>query len=339
MKLQVSLSSWRQNILSHHFLFSFDSPAPVSCWLEENYLVYSLEDVRFLICWVWEHKFLGCCFDFFSFIGIPQIDPRFQTLWRDFLTPLLAIAQYQTWTCFHRWRAFIRSRLLASFRHGVLLSNRIRIVRKKVAKKATSIEKFIILNKHRRWSHSPLEKLPSVRMSASGFLVFTYLTWILGSKLILSNNQEQPCGFWTRVSLLDFVLWWSSWTLPRCLQKCTTEILCGKNAWWRAHNPLHSIDQPSCLLLTLQVLVMEWRASVSCMLVCFGWTLLLVERRNSITTAQRSRASNPSIRNPASREMTSDSLQLCETEVCFLHIQLTGTNVLLRKKKKHKTPP
>ena len=31
--------------------------------------------------------------------------------------------------------------------------------------------------------------------------------------------------------------------------------------------------------------------------------------------------------NPASKEMISDSLELCETEVCFLHIQLIGTNV------------
>ena len=34
MKLQVSLSSWIQNVFPHHFLCSFDSPAPVSCWLE-----------------------------------------------------------------------------------------------------------------------------------------------------------------------------------------------------------------------------------------------------------------------------------------------------------------
>ena len=43
------------------------------------------------------------------------------------------------------------------------------------------------------------------------------------------------------------------------------------------------------------------------------------------------------MRNPASREMISDSVELCETEVCFLHIQLTGTNVLLPKI--YKTPP
>ena len=37
------------------------------------------------------------------------------------------------------------------------------------------------------------------------------------------------------------------------------------------------------------------------------------------------------MRNPASREMTSASLELCETEVCFLHIQLMGANVRLPK--------
>ena len=31
--------------------------------------------------------------------------------------------------------------------------------------------------------------------------------------------------------------------------------------------------------------------------------------------------------NPASKEMISDSVELCETEVCFLHIKLIGTSV------------
>ena len=35
----------------------------------------------------------------------------------------------------------------------------------------------------------------------------------------------------------------------------------------------------------------------------------------------------PSNLNPASKEMICDSVQLCETEVCFLHIQFMGTNM------------
>ena len=72
------------------------------------------------------------------------------------------------------------------------------------------------------------------------------------------------------------------------------------------------------------------------MLVCLGWTLSIVERNTSITTSQRSRASTPSISNPPSREIISDSAELCETAVCFLHIQLIGTNVQLPKI--HQTP-
>ena len=68
-----------------------------------------------------------------------------------------------------------------------------------------------------------------------------------------------------------------------------------------------------------------------------GWALLLVESNTSITMSHISRASNPSMRKPASREIISDSVELCETEVCFLHIQLMVTNVRLPKI--HRTPP
>ena len=42
------------------------------------------------------------------------------------------------------------------------------------------------------------------------------------------------------------------------------------------------------------------------------------------------------MRKPASREITSASVELCETEVCSLHIQLVRTNVRLLKM--HKSP-
>ena len=41
----------------------------------------------------------------------------------------------------------------------------------------------------------------------------------------------------------------------------------------------------------------------------------------------KSRAGSPSNLDPASRVMVSDSVELCETEVCFLHIQLFGRSV------------
>ena len=41
--------------------------------------------------------------------------------------------------------------------------------------------------------------------------------------------------------------------------------------------------------------------------------------------------------NYGSREILSASVELCETEVCFLHIQLIGTNVRLPEM--HRIPP
>ena len=55
------------------------------------------------------------------------------------------------------------------------------------------------------------------------------------------------------------------------------------------------------------------------------------EWNTSITKWQRSRAGIPSMREPASREMISASVEKCETEVCFLNIQLVGANVWLPK--------
>ena len=66
------------------------------------------------------------------------------------------------------------------------------------------------------------------------------------------------------------------------------------------------------------------------------WLVFLVlfdERNTSITTSQRSTVHTLS----TIQRNDSDSVELCETEVCFLHIQLTGTKVRLPKIRK--TPP
>ena len=61
-----------------------------------------------------------------------------------------------------------------------------------------------------------------------------------------------------------------------------------------------------------------------------GWFLgVLVDRNTSLTTSQRFKARRPSIRSPAPNEIISDSVELWDTDVCFLHIQLTRTSVRL----------
>ena len=61
------------------------------------------------------------------------------------------------------------------------------------------------------------------------------------------------------------------------------------------------------------------------------------EWNTSVNKSQKSRAGIPSMRDPASREIISASVEPCETDVCFLHIQLFGTNVWLPSM--HKSPP
>ena len=53
--------------------------------------------------------------------------------------------------------------------------------------------------------------------------------------------------------------------------------------------------------------------------------------------SHNSRASNSSNFNQVSKEMISDSVKLCKTALCFLHIHLVGTNVWLPKM--HNDPP
>ena len=59
--------------------------------------------------------------------------------------------------------------------------------------------------------------------------------------------------------------------------------------------------------------------------------------RTETIRSHNSRAGKPSNLSPVSKEMISDSVELWETAVCFLHIQLIGTNVWLPKT--HNVPP
>ena len=62
-----------------------------------------------------------------------------------------------------------------------------------------------------------------------------------------------------------------------------------------------------------------------------------VQRNTSITTFHKSMAGNPSVPNPAPNEVISDSVELWDTDVCFLHIEQKETNV--RHPNMHKIPP
>ena len=62
----------------------------------------------------------------------------------------------------------------------------------------------MVLNHWRSWFHSSRVKeplVPWVKMSASWLRVSTYLTWIIGSRFILSNNQS-GATLWVRDTYL-----------------------------------------------------------------------------------------------------------------------------------------
>ena len=200
-----------------------------------------------------------------------------------------------------------------------------------------TIEKLIMLNKRRRWFRSSREKLPLVSMSASRFLVSTYLIWIFGSKLILSNNQASAT-LWVPdtcliVGLRPLIIILVATSLPSKMynwdspwEECVFVGTYSTSDHWSTFS----------FLLSVGVLVLGFcPAQISLMPLWLGWTVFPVERNTSIVS-QRSRAGSPSMRRPASREIISDSVELCEREVCFLHIQLVGTNVRLPKI--HETP-
>ena len=79
-----------------------------------------------------------------------------------------------------------------------------------------------------------------------------------------------------------------------------------------------------------------WLLSLTTGLTSLSGVWVVFPRIDPIRS-QNSRAGKPSNLSPVSKEMISDSAELRETEVCFLHIQLIGTNVWLPKM--HNVPP
>ena len=67
-----------------------------------------------------------------------------------------------------------------------------------------------------------------------------------------------------------------------------------------------------------------------------SWFWVVFPRTKTIRS-HNSSAVIPSNLSPVSKEMILDSVELWETDVCFLHIQLIGTNVWLPKT--HNVPP
>ena len=196
------------------------------------------------------------------------------------------------------------------------------------------------MNKWRRLFHSSRVKLPLVNLSARWCLVSMYLFWILGSELILSNNQSKAT-LWVHetcliVGLRPFMIILITASLSSKMYNKALEPECV------TLDGMRSILVRSGLTCLVGLCFFMWSVVFRDRFPCDSWPSDLLiwfggEWNTSITKSQRSSAGIPSMLKPASREIMSASVELCETDVCFLHIQPVGTNAWLPNM--HETPP
>ena len=133
------------------------------------------------------------------------------------------------------------------------------------------------------------------------------------------------------MSHCDFFPWQSSWSLLRCFQTHTTQLLDAKIGRLREQGQ-HSPKHWSLLLLAHVILK---TANNGCPPFYYGLESCFQGLIQSDPTNQEREYRPTSILHP--RRWCLILVELCETEVCFLHIQLIGTNVWLPET--HNVPP
>ena len=149
-----------------------------------------------------------------------------------------------------------------------------------------------------------------------------YLIWILGSKLILSNNQSRATLWVLETCIIARLLPFMIILITASLSSKMYNIASLREGF--------AFEETKSTVIQIINLSRNFLSRWRCRQVPLNlFTLIRVSVKNSTDQI-------PSNLNPASKELISDSVELCETEVCFLHIQLIGTNVWLPKM--HRVP-
>ena len=178
-----------------------------------------------------------------------------------------------------------------------------------------NVERFMMSSRCKRLFHSSRVKLPLVHKSVIWFLMSTYLIWILGSKLIPLNNQSNATRCVPDTCLMVGLLLWiiiliTASLSSKMFQRDSPWEECAFTRTWSI------LDKSTCVVvICLGLGVIFGLATVSRELVTIEFALPCVERKTSITTSHRSRAGKPTIRNPASKDMISDSVELWDADV------------------------
>ena len=161
-----------------------------------------------------------------------------------------------------------------------------------------------------------------------------YFIWIMEAKLIRSDDKSRATLWVLETSLIVGLLPFTIILITASLSSNTYN----KASWWEdwTFEGIKSILSKS--LITFWDCLRSWIVwggeQASCL---FNHGSHRSFRFCATIRSRKSRAGIPSNLNPASKEMMSNSAELRETEVCFLHIQLIGTNGW--PPKTHNVPP
>ena len=182
--------------------------------------------------------------------------------------------------------------------------------------------KWLMLNKFIKWFHSSRVKLPLTRMSANWLMVSIYLTWTMESRLIRSNSKSRVTLRVLETCLIGGLLPLMTILITASLSSNTYNKACWRADW--------TFEGTSSMFFVRSILLWDlwclWLSLSDCADRCETRKIF---PRTETFRSHNSRAGNPSNLIPASKEMISDSVELWETAVCFLHIRLIGTKVWL----------
>ena len=156
-----------------------------------------------------------------------------------------------------------------------------------------------------------------------------YLIWILGSRLIQSNNLSRATLWFLETCLIVGLL-----PLMIILNTASLSSKIYNKASWREECTFEvrksTLSRSSIIPWDFFRVESLWGAARTKFVHGSPrslWLWFVFPWRIATIRSNKSSAEIPSNLSPVSKEMISDSVELCETEVCFLHIQLIGTNV------------
>ena len=195
-----------------HVPVEFEDSSRSNCFQESELWAFSCRPFGFWILGD-PHKSPSACMITLSFIVVPRIDQMSHVVRKIFLrAPRLRNTKLTDFAfagtvglgfAIGEPSLEVASWTLLTWRSAFPIGSE----RKMLKCLQENIEKLIMLNRRRRWSHSSREKLLWLECQQVGFWCqhIWFGPWVQ-NWFCRTTNQAQLCGFLTRVSSSDFVL-------------------------------------------------------------------------------------------------------------------------------------